>query len=467
MTNLLRKPTQIPNLQTSGSFERFNLFENPFPSEPTVNKESTDKRINGEIFEMQIRQKEYDLILNHLLKQPQNNPNHIRLSYIIDSSYIGRGNGKSAFLLYLLQAINKEYCLDLSNEENKCFGIYVSPEPGGRTKTFPSLVDSIFDAIIKSNIISVCLATLRLEAMNIAYPDFKIQESDETKLVENLNNENWFEENHLSVMEIQNVILKDKNLQDLPPEFPLKIGRSSFYPHFVNQKDFEDYYKFSLKKTNERINFIFSHLVKFFLSGSFNGAYILVDDFERIPDFQSARQKKDFALELRTCLFDGYYTNAKIGFYNLLLVLHAGVPRLISDAWAESGMENRAPINQPTYKHIIVFEKLNKEHVSLLLKKYLSEYRIDPQKPDSLFPFTESAVNKIGELSEFNAAKILKMAYELLEKASSNPKEQIIDENFINENRGVWETEISEQSHSIETAKTTDLMGKAQGQEKE
>ena len=53
------------------------------------------------------------------------------------------------------------------------------------------------------------------------------------------------------------------------------------------------------------------------------------------------------------------------------------------------------------------FEKLSKEHVSLLLKKYLLEYRIDPSISNGLSPFTEGAVYQMGELSKFNAAKIL------------------------------------------------------------
>jgi hypothetical protein len=129
-------------------------------------------------------------------------------------------------------------------------------------------------------------------------------------------------------------------------------------------------------------------------------------------------------------------------------------------------MENRAPINQLTYKHIISFEKLTKEHVALLLKKYLLEYRIDPTKSDGLSPFTEGAAHQMGELSEFNAAKILRMAYELLEKAASIPTQDLIDERFISENRGLWETG-DEPEHNIDIAKTTDLLGKALGQEKE
>ena len=189
---------------------------------------------------------------------------------------------------------------------------------------------------------------------------------------------------------------------------------------------------------------------------------ILVNDFERIPDFQSSRQKKDFALELRSCLFDGMYINARIGFYNFLLVLHAGVPRLISDAWSESGMENRAPISPlTTSKHIIPFEKLSKEHASLLLQKYLAEFRIDKRKSDALFPFTSGAVSKIGELSEYNAAKILKMAYDLLDKASSFTGRKVIDEDFVRDNREMHDESSNRSLQEIEDAESVDLLKKA------
>ena len=58
------------------------------------------------------------------------------------------------------------------------------------------------------------------------------------------------------------------------------------------------------------------------------------------------------------------------------------------------------------------------------------------------------------------------MAYELLEKAAGIPTQNLIDEKFISENRGLWETG-DEPEHNIDIAKTTDLLGKALGQEKE
>jgi hypothetical protein len=82
-----------------GRYESFNLKENPFPAFPFLNPNSNDARNNGEIYEPSIREQEYNIIEENFFKVPQCYPNHLRLGYIIDTSYIGRGNGKSAWLM--------------------------------------------------------------------------------------------------------------------------------------------------------------------------------------------------------------------------------------------------------------------------------------------------------------------------------------------------------------------------------
>ena len=469
MSNLLlKKPKDIQKIDLPAKYQKFNLSENPFPSEPSVNKESNDKRINGKIFEFKIRRKEYEQIENVFLKAPQSKPTHLRLGYIIDSSYIGRGNGKSAFLVNVQQMINKNYCLDISDEINKCFSIYLSPEPGGRSKTFTAFVDLLFSSLLKSQIIDNCLATLRLEAINNIYPDFDLfsNNSDELNLVHNLNSESWYEEHKFDYSQISEYIYQNEYLQSLPKDFPLFTGRNTFLKKFITRYDFEFHYLNNLKKGKERLDFVFTHLVRFFQAANFNGAYILVDDFERILAFQSARQKKDFALELRSALFDGNYASSKYGFFVFLLVLHAGVERLISDAWAESGVENRAPISmQKAAKHIIIFEKLSKAHTSLLLQKYLSEYWINQERQNPLFPFTESAVNMISEISEYNAAKILKMSYDLLDKAADLEDQNIIDDKFVTENIDSQSTLEVKGLSTIDNAESIDLLRKITNKE--
>jgi hypothetical protein len=468
MNKLLQKPAQEPPMDSPARFEKFNLKENPFPSEPVINKDSKDHRINGSIYEVAIRQKERHQIDTEFLKQPQSNPNHLRLGYIMDTSYISRGNGKTAFLVNLYHEINKKYCLDLSNGLNKCFAVHMQPELGGRTKTFLNYIDLFYKSILYAGIVDDCLAILRLNAIAELYPELlpSIESIAEDALIANLKSKDWFSENNIDGRKVANSICDNKYLQELPPEFPIFGERNSLLTGFlVSQESFKSYYM-NLRRGKERLDFVFSHLVRFFQAASFNGAYIFVDDFERVPDFQSARQKKDFALELRSCLFDGSYVSARTGFYVFFLVLHAGVPHLISDAWAGSGLENRAPLSLRTMsKHIIPFERLDKAQASLLLKRYLAEYRIEPNQSDALSPFTEAAVNLIGELAEYNATNILKMAYELLDKASEVPDRTVIDEEFVNLNKDSQTIATNTGRPTLEAADSTDLLKKAKKQE--
>jgi hypothetical protein len=125
-------------------------------------------------------------------------------------------------------------------------------------------------------------------------------------------------------------------------------------------------------------------------------------------------------------------------------------------------MENRCPI-QPTVesRHIIPFEKLSKDHASLLLKTYLAAYRVPGSRCGALFPFTSAAVGVIGESSEYNAAKILKTSYDLLEQACVEGTVEI-DEKFVAQNRERHDTTADKAIKSIDSAPATDLRKKAE-----
>jgi hypothetical protein len=463
LNRLTNRPTQPSPEDGQARFERFNLSENPFPANPIVNQHSTDKRINGSVYEGQIRTKEYNQIADCFLKSPQSDPNHLRLGYIMDTSYIGRGNGKSAFLVNLQQDINKDYCMDISEGVNKCFAVYLTPEPGGRTKTFLSLVDLVFDSICDGGIIQTCLAILRLDAIReLGFENRISPAATEQEIIANLGSAEWYKNQSIDYSQIAHHMRSNAHLQKLSPDFPLLAEGNSLLSEPTGSSEYARHYYECLHKGKERLDFVFTHLVRLFQAAGFNGAYVLVDDFERVPSFQSARQKTDFALELRSCLFDGLTSNARIGFYNFLLVLHAGVPRLIRDAWDQSGMSNRAPIEPPVAaKHVIPFEKLSRRHAVLLLHKYLAEYRITSTDTNDLSPFNAGAVGRIGALSEYNAAKMLKMAYELLEKAAASGEQAMIDEAFVDAAKVEASVDSEAGIRGIQETSTVDLVRKA------
>lgn len=460
MRNIIRKAT---GGLTNGNnlYEIYNLKENPFPSNPFVNQENSDKRYNGDIFEASIREKEFQQIEDGFLKVAQNDPNHIRIGYIMDTSYVGRGNGKSSFAVNLLKKINKDYCLDITDNVNKCFGLYVKPETSGKTRSFVNVLDLIAESLFSSKIIDYALASIRLDAILEIGTKLDDEELNDEKLIENLNSISWFKSKGVNPEEMYKILLKNRNYQLISDTSPFRrrywISFNEENNKVVTNDDIKAFYA-TLKKEKEKIDFIFNDLVHFFTASGFNGAYVIIDDFERIPDFQSDRQKRDFALELRTNFFDGSSTNARIGFFNLIIMLHAGVPRLIEKAWGDSGMDQRSAISSTTSaSHIVLFNKLNKDHAVLLLKKYLSEFRIESE--DSFDPFTELAIQLIGEENEYNAAKMLKLSYMLLENAAKE-NIKVIDDGFVRKMIQKNELEV-ESAKSIIDEKSEDLLNKA------
>jgi hypothetical protein len=463
---LTQKPNDSVNIAELGKFEIYNLKENPFPRSPFVNKASSEDKLNGNIFEIAVRENEFAKLKSYFFNVSQSSPDHLRLGFINDTSYIGRGNGKSAFLINLLKIINVNFCLDLSDNKNKCFGVFAAPEGGGKIKTFDRFVDLLFDSIIESNIINISLAIIRLEILSKTEKRSILGTYNFIELIDNLNSDRWFNENQIDYFDLNKKIRENIFLNNLPNDFPLFTRQGLFF-EIVNQSAFVEYYN-KLRKDNEKFEFVFTYLIELFLAAGFNGAYILVDDFERIPEFQSATQKKDFSTQLRTILFDGLYLNSKIGFFNFLLALHAGVPKLLETAWSESGMESRVPLNpQIASNNIIAFEKLNEKHAILMIKKYLEHYRINKTtKENELFPFTEKSLKLMSEYSEYNASSILKFAHQVIERAAME-KLKLIDEAYIRNYKTESKEFVIEASpKNITTTSTVDLKKKAKTKKK-
>ncbi len=454
MNKFITAPKATNIALRKSKYEKFFLKDNPFPSTPFISKNNTDIRMNGDIYENSIREDENKKILDNFIKVSQNNQTHLRLGYLVDVSYIGRGNGKSAFLLNLSRQINKEFSLDLSEQMNKCFSIHFFPEPGGRTKTFSKFTDKIFEAIFSQNILNTCIAIIYLKAVMKLKPDISLNEfTSDSVLIEKLLSENWYFENDIEFRDVYFTARDNEFLQKLP--FYFNLFRSSGIPNSyspINQKDVNYYY--NDLKANEKLEFIYTHLVNFFLAADFNGAYIFVDDFERILEFQSARQMRDFAVEMRNALFDGLYLNSNIGFYNFLLVIHAGVHRLIAQAWSDSGMDKRAPITQEfSSNHIIEFKKLTLDKASSLIKRYLKEFRTEDIY-DDLFPFDSKSIERICEISELNASNILRHANNLLDKAANDDNCNRIDVDYVSTKIKTTDIESDPKSDILELDST-------------
>lgn len=430
--NIFQRATSQPPVDQAGRYERFNLSENPFPSEPAVNQASEDKRVNGKLYEMAIRKAEEEAFIANFVLPLRSDPNHLKMGFLADTSYVGRGNGKSAYLVNLQQTLNAAFCLDLTDGGNKCFAVSVTPEPGGRTRSFQLLVDLVMQTIHDSGLLSNAIGMLRYQALEDTKGLKLLPKGDEEKapeVLQRLLDNDWFHK-QLDPQIFREWLLKRPEMATLSRDSLFLSGSLAFWGRSFSADDILEHYRVLTHRDNGRVEFVFNDLVALCCAAGFNGGYVLIDDFERIPAFQNARQKKDFVLEMRTYLFDGVSVSAKLGFFTFFLVFHAGVPRLISEAWAESGLESRVPLEPPmAVGHIIPFRPLTNEHAVLLVQRYLGEYRLNPAE-DKLFPFTTEALELIAEMSELNAARILKYCFLLLEDAMID-NAAIIDKTYV------------------------------------
>lgn len=427
------RSTTLVDPKRQGRFVPFGLKDNPFPPEPFINRRSKDNRINGTIYDDTLRRSEYQRLQEQFLEKPRNEGSHLKLGYIEDTSYLGRGNGKSAFILHASDKINQSYCLDISSNCNKCFAVAINPEAGGKTKTFDAFVDLFFDAIIESRILDVAIGSLLLESVASSESTASATDeiTDEDSLLKSVFQLDWYERHSISIHDVLERLRTNPFLSDISVESPLSELCSSRFliNSIVSSSDCKRFYT-QLKKGKPRYDFVFNDVTRVFLAAGFNGAFVFVDDFEKIPEFQSARQKKDFASELRSVLFDGPYVGSAYGFYTILLVLHAGVPRLIQEAWQSAGVASRSPIGDHGGSHVIPFEKLDAAKVASLFVKYLDEFRIEPSSRGTLTPFSQGAIGKLAEACDFNLGKILKNAHTLLELAAEQSVKSI-DEAFV------------------------------------
>lgn len=426
MNKYTAKPKVIPEIKSN--YERYNLKDNPFPYDPFLEPESDNVRVNGTIYNEAIKSKELKRLENIFLKQTIDG-NHKRLGYLIDANYTGRGNGKSALLLHLKNKINNDYGYAVSDGVNRTFALYVKPQPSGQTAKFWQLSEDIIKQILKLDLISDCLITLRYKAIESFEGGYEklvelLKEEDDFN---NLLNSDWLNKNGFSEFHINEIVAKDlrnngvsSDLANPIAQMPgmakeLILGLSCQQPE-------------SWKKKNISI-FLFDQLVKFFITANFNGGYILLDEFEKIVDSQKISEKNEFAAELRHNLLEGGVQGAARGFFTIIFAMHPGVPNLIVESWEKSGINARSPL--PIGKgeeepHIIFFNNLQKENIAELLVVYLEYFRIEKSDEKSgLYPFEQSAIDRIAELAKYNTAKTLKFANIVLENLVNLQQEKI------------------------------------------
>ena len=197
MSNPLTRRTQ--SLEARGNpYERFGLSQNPFPDSPVIVPDAGDPRLNGEIFQADLRQDEQEqferlLILSSYQPEPRS------IAFLMDyATRRGRGIGKTAFLNYQRRRIMTDLGDDLTDGAYVLMAAHLFPEGGGRTRKFWHFTRLIGESLVRGG--CVAWAIWRLRAFSGMVPEEVLKEVDPFEPGSSLGDDRWLDSRGVGAM---------------------------------------------------------------------------------------------------------------------------------------------------------------------------------------------------------------------------------------------------------------------------
>ena len=407
MTNkLLRKPKNTDGLYNK--YQNLGFIQNPFPNEPSVKPYSSDSRVNGSIFLTSLRTEEIQSFKDNVV----NTPNKIGL--MMDyAAYKGRGIGKTAFLNYIKKSINEDLGEDISNGNSVLYSVYVAPSADKSNRTLDQIAHAIFTSMHNEGLFLTVFC--RLRAMSGLLDNVIDENINEEVYESTIANDDWLLERNIDVVSVDTYVrnvLMDAGLTD---------NNTNLFG--CNYKEFcsllnDDKTDFFWKK--EGLKFLFVNVEKLLKAAMFTNCIILLDEAEKIIQYQNFNERRAFCDNLRTFFIDGNNSNAIDGFFKIVLTIHPNSQELLMPHWAAAGLDRFCSLGGNTSaQNTIFFKPISNDQsvINALAKIYLRESKIDKQD-DSINPFTQEAIDFAMEKSDRIPGKFLKLLYIVVEKAA-------------------------------------------------
>lgn len=410
--NSFRRTASKPQ---SNKYEVYGFTQNPFPIDPTVKPFSDDRRENGSIFLEELRSEEFAEFKQRIVL------NRTKICFLMDyAAYKGRGIGKTAFMNYVKNAINKDLGDSISNGAEVLYAIYVAPSPEKRERTMALIARNIYASILRSDLLSIVFA--RLRAFSDIIPENVLSEIDAPdKYISTICNDNWLDERSVDINKLNASVAKTLYNIGILISFEEKNlfntdSYKKFYDYFSNIDSGEYMWK------KEGCAFLFDTFVRLLQIADITHCIILLDEVEKIVTYQNFAEKRAFCDSLRNYFIDGPSINAISSYYKLFMTIHPNSQELLMPHWQAAGLERFSELGGNTATDNTVFFRSiqkNGEMAKKLTLIYMDEVRTDDTK-GSIKPFTQQALDAIMLKAQMVPGLFLKYMYNSIEKGIDN-----------------------------------------------
>lgn len=454
---LFRRSEPVP--VSENPYVKFGLSQNPFPDKPFIVPESNDPRLNGEIYQADLRSTEeaqFERLLIPRKERPEVRPVALLMDY---ATRRGRGIGKTAFLNHQRRRIMRDLGGQLTNGSFVLLAAQITPDPAGNTRKFWQFTQQIADALNSGNCIAWAL--WRLRAVSGVIPDEVLSKVNPENPESTLGDDQWLEEHDVGVLwnlnpTIERVLRRaGVSEQFAKPLAYLGATPTSFAEQFLNRMK-DSFWR------QQGLDLVFDDLVRLFRAAEINSSVLLVDEVENIVGPQNSQERRAFVSDMRRFFIDGPFQSVYTRFYSLLLTIHPYVQELWTPHWKAAGLDRVCPISGGAAQEFtIYFQPLDAQNTAVpLVLAYLDHFRINDVQKGQLAPFDAEAVIEALKRAGGVPGPMLNGLHLVLERAVQEHWEQIHSDQV----RTIYETEIpaeppSEDGVSPLTPAKIDLQG--------
>jgi len=406
---------------TINKYAKYGFSQNPFPIDPTVKPFSEDRRENGSIFLEELRSEELEEFKQRIINS------RTKIGFLMDyAAYKGRGIGKTAFMNYVKNEINRDLGDNMSNGTEVLYAVYVSPSPEKRERTMSLIARNIYTSMLNSGLFHVIFS--RLRAFSEIVPDTVLSEIDSpSDYQDTICNDEWLTQKGVDINKLNSIVSKKLYDIGIPILFEERnlFGSDSFssFYQFFSSFAIGDY---AWKR--EGCTMVFDTLVRLLKEADITHCIILLDEVEKIVTYQNFAEKRAFCDSLRNYFIDGPSINAVSSYYKLFMTIHPNSQELLMPHWQSAGLERFSDLGGNTAKdNTVFFRPIQKtgEMAKKLTLIYMDNAQAD-RDIESISPFTENALDAIMLKAQMVPGRFLKYMYNAIEKGIDNDWE-IID----------------------------------------
>jgi hypothetical protein len=412
---LFRRAHPAPS-PVGSPFEHFGLKQNPFPNLPGVVPDNDDPRVNGSIYQPDLRRVEQEKFERLLIPTPSR-PDVDTMAFLMDAATrFGRGVGKTAFLNHQRRRIMDDLGDTITGGAHVLFAAYVLPPSDGRCRKFWHLCRLVIEAMIDQGILAQALWRLRAFSEHIP-AEVLAQVGGAPQ--DTVGSDSWLRDQGVNVeFDLAPAVQRMLEASGVAEGLAEMLAGHGHTPGGFRAAFLRHQSEHAWRQHGGQ--WLFDELVRVFRRAEFTRGLLLVDDFERIVVHQTARERLSLVEDLRYYFIEGPFENVRARFYSALWTIHPYVQELLVGPWQQVGLERFCALGgELAAEHTIDFRPLEAQAAVPLVMAYLDRSRLREQERGQLVPFDTDGVVEALRLVKGLPGYLLALLSRVMEHAAA------------------------------------------------